>query len=783
MLFAYAASYLGGAIYTIFPICRREDLQTPSVQRAGMQRIRKEKAMDLKTKLASEEPSLLLRATSTEYNGVDLALAEANKAMLEIMIRKGFYRYQEYALEELLGSPSIVEEWRGFILHAWHLPDEKAFGSWVGSSEASKLLQYIPLMDEWKMVTLTCSQEDPAILISFHAVEHFTEQSILRQLMSLQLTREITNQILEAGYWTIDSHKNVVYLSGGMAAMLGRENNAHVIPVAEMRQQLHPGDGDTILETLDNISEKMAAFHGRCRKPDGETVHLYSYALPIFDRQGRLARIFGVSRNVTDAARSRNELAASRAQLDAVLESFDGILVACDLEGRYTYVGKEVARITGLSAKEITGQPMGYLIADYEDREAVLTELVRLFDHREHGRIKCRIKTADGGSRWFYFNLFPVEDVDGEVSEFAGIGQDINDTVLREELLRYMNSHDILTKLYNRRSFWKKIRELAQQPEKGYCIILMDINGLRMVNDVFGQDKGDTLLAQVADEIQTIFSQRAFISRMGGDEFAVILYHNNIAVVEEQCTQINTFCRKTTRKLLPVSISWGAACRNEAGSSQALFKLAESRMYNNKMIQGRSMSNEVVSSLKQALKTRTAETAAHMNRMEYMVRRLGNHLSLQYHDLDRLVLLASLHDVGKLGIPDHILHKPGSLTPDERDIIMTHCALGARIAMASHGLSDIAQEILCHHERWDGTGYPNGKSGEEIPFLSQVIAVVDTYDVITHKRCYKEAATHQEAVRELWRCAGSQFSPKVVRLFLTLFGSLTLEDIQQLSLE
>ena len=140
------------------------------------------------------------------------------------------------------------------------------------------------------------------------------------------------------------------------------------------------------------------------------------------------------------------------------------------------------------------------------------------------------------------------------------------------------------------------------------------------------------------------------------------------------------------------------------------------------------------------------------------------------------MLLAALHDVGKVAIPDHIINKPGPLSEEEWAIMRGHCEIGSRIAMTSKELAGIAQEILHHHERWDGEGYPGGKREGEIPLLSQLIAVVDTYDVMTHARPYKEPASHEEALAELKRCAGTQFSPAIVELFLDIFREFSSEE-------
>jgi HD-GYP domain-containing protein (c-di-GMP phosphodiesterase class II) len=133
--------------------------------------------------------------------------------------------------------------------------------------------------------------------------------------------------------------------------------------------------------------------------------------------------------------------------------------------------------------------------------------------------------------------------------------------------------------------------------------------------------------------------------------------------------------------------------------------------------------------------------------------------------LDHIELLATLHDIGKVGINERILKKPGQLDEEEWIEMKKHPEIGYRIAMSSPNLASIADYILCHHERWDGTGYPQNLKGNDIPLISRIIAVVDAYDAMTQKRVYRKAMTHEEAIEEIKKGSGSQFDPQIVQIF------------------
>ena len=131
-----------------------------------------------------------------------------------------------------------------------------------------------------------------------------------------------------------------------------------------------------------------------------------------------------------------------------------------------------------------------------------------------------------------------------------------------------------------------------------------------------------------------------------------------------------------------------------------------------------------------------------------------------------MTLFAMLHDIGKVGINDNVLQKPGPLTEEEWHEMKKHPEIGFRIAQNNLDLAPVAEYILCHHEHWDGSGYPRGMSGEEIPLLSRILAVVDAFDAMTSERVYRKAVSADEAVKELLRCAGKQFDPQIVRVFV-----------------
>ncbi|NLI91459.1 MAG: HD-GYP domain-containing protein [Peptococcaceae bacterium] len=188
-------------------------------------------------------------------------------------------------------------------------------------------------------------------------------------------------------------------------------------------------------------------------------------------------------------------------------------------------------------------------------------------------------------------------------------------------------------------------------------------------------------------------------------------------------------------------------------------------MYHHKLFQKESSRSQIINSLMAALAERDYITQGHARRLLDKCVKVGRRKNLSPGMLTALALLSQVHDLGKVGIPDSILFKPAPLTEEEWKIMRQHPEKGYRIAVVSPDLSEIADLILKHHERWDGKGYPLGLRGEDIPVECRILSVVDSYDAMISERPYSKPKSKEEALQELIRCAGTQFDPEIVRLF------------------
>ncbi|MFW6025446.1 MAG: HD-GYP domain-containing protein, partial [Candidatus Woesearchaeota archaeon] len=337
---------------------------------------------------------------------------------------------------------------------------------------------------------------------------------------------------------------------------------------------------------------------------------------------------------------------------------------------------------------------------------------------------------------------------------------------LYQEKIKYFRFHDQLTDLFNRDYFMEELERLDTKRQYPLALIMGDVNGLKFVNDAFGHDKGDYLLKEIANILKNNLREEDIVARIGGDEFGILLPETTEEKTKEIIERINNNCKEAEFDYLEISIALGYCVKKtEKENINEVFIAADNNMYENKISEEKRKKENIIKSLKNRLFKKSNESEEHLIRMKNIALEFSEELDLDEKDKEKLNLLIEFHDLGKIIIAEEILKKKDKLTKKEYEKVKEHSEFGYRILEALEKYSFISQEVLSHHERWDGKGYPNSLKKEEIPKIARIFAIIEAYEVMTSVRPYKKKISKKEAILEIKEKAGSQFDTDLAKKF------------------
>ncbi len=393
----------------------------------------------------------------------------------------------------------------------------------------------------------------------------------------------------------------------------------------------------------------------------------------------------------------------------------------------------------------------------------------------------------------------PITEVEDTIIAVNDLLDTLDATESQKHMLVHETNRDGLTGLYNHRYFYQYLEELNQlYLTSSVAIVFIDLDHFKHLNDSLGHTRGDFVLQAIAQRLQAIDTYEASAFRYGGEEFVLIL---ESLPIEEAPAFGDNLCKMIEEDLeiqdhvhpLQQTISVGIALYpDHSDHLNHLVKLADMAMYYsknngrnqshvyNKTIeyiiehQGTAMAQrevllKSVYALVQAIEAKDKYTSNHSVEVAKFASLMGKAMEFDDTDINNLTISATIHDIGKIGIQDDILSKTGPLTDGEYRRIKEHPVLGVDIVnMLFEKGSEILSGIRHHHEWWDGSGYPDGLQGSEIPLFARIISIADAYHAMTSKRSYREAHPESFAVEELIDKAGKQFDPLLVELFIDL---------------
>ncbi len=375
------------------------------------------------------------------------------------------------------------------------------------------------------------------------------------------------------------------------------------------------------------------------------------------------------------------------------------------------------------------------------------------------------------------FVEFTISPIQGESETTHGgvlVLRDVTIDKERQEEIQFMSQHDFLTNLYNRYHFEQEMKRLDVVRQLPISIIISDANGLKLLNDSLGHLEGDKLLKEISQIIQRATRSEDIVARWGGDEFTVLLPQTTNSDALKVVNRIHDLADKSLFNIIKPSISIGLATKtSELQDLNIILKQAEEIMYENKANEGKRARRMFLDRFIELNSTRLKDYETHVNNMEQITKKYASFYNLSEHDTEHLVLLTRFHDIGLIAIPPEIINHPGSLDDFEWSKVKTHPDVSSRIIAAVPQFQHLSEELLYHHENVDGTGYPNGVKLDEIPHNSRLLRIIDSYESMTSDKVYKQKMSHDEAITELLKYAGTYYDTEEVKRFIKIFEKTT----------
>jgi len=475
----------------------------------------------------------------------------------------------------------------------------------------------------------------------------------------------------------------------------------------------------------------------------------------------------------TDELNKTNEiLKDSKRQLQIILDSTAEAIYGIDLEGNCIFCNASCLKLLKYdSQEELLGKNMHWQIhySRIDGTPVPIEEctISQSLGQEEgvyaYGEVFWK---SDGTYFFVEYRSYPRYKDDriiGAVVTFMDISERIKD----EEEIKYLNCHDVLTGLKNRRCFETALKELDNAENLPLSLIFADINGLKMTNDIFGHAAGDELIKKIAEILKESCRANDVIGRLGGDEFIVLLPNtdnedsmNIIARIKEALSQENVAAIKC-------SISLG--CDTKTESTQSITEImanAENKMYKDKVLNRKDVNDGIINNLMKTLHGRNIKEKVHSERVSILSGKIAEMLGFTATKIKRVKEAGYLHDIGKIVFDEKIV-RGQHLSEEELEIKRHHPVVGYRILNLFDDTLDLAEAVYSHHENWDGTGYPKGLKGKEIPINGRIIAVAEAYDELTNEygSLHFDNATALQKITEM---SGKRFDPEIVEVFMKI---------------
>lgn len=488
---------------------------------------------------------------------------------------------------------------------------------------------------------------------------------------------------------------------------------------------------------------------------------------PWFDTHNEIGGIIVYVEIINEEKRIMSVLKENELRLKALFSQAAIGISYGTLENEFDQVNQKLCSITGYSPQELnqlTYQEISHpldLQKYYQNKQKLINKEINDFI------LESRLIKKNKEIVWANVTFTLIESEEFIGSYILMMFEDITSRKQSEEKMIFLNYHDQLTGLYNRRFYEEELNRLDTLRNLPMSLIVADANGLKLINDAFGHVSGDKMIQIIADVFVKECRSDDIIARIGGDEFVVLLSKTSHEEAKLIANRIEKSLQGKHVNQAPITVALGIATKeHQATNIMDVFNEAEAMMYRKKLDRRSEMMNETIQIILESFFNQYKHEKDHAHRVSEMCYKMGVLLNFESQSLEKLRLAGLMHDIGKVNISSSILNKVTTLDKHDWDEIMRHSEIGYRILSAVSEFAEVSEYVLASHERWDGKGYPKGLDKEKIPLASRIIAVADAYDSMVNVNSMAKKDKQKDALEELKKMADLQFDPEVVALFI-----------------